>query len=328
MAKSNVKLVLSGLVYSQLVFALLLGGLPTLIIYASKTTPRKQSFYLFDASLSGEPHDNSVPGVVAVLGSLALALVQIVVSEFVLMRDARPSLVARWTHTLQAIINLFAGFAYHICVQQLTAVFVGKQRPNFIESCQPSAAAYANALPFVNPEGVHGYIVNQDECTGSDYNDSMKSFPSGHSSSTAMLTFFGFFYLLYTWYYRRPKCYADEWQRHSGMTRFFQDIRLGLAGVFIFAQFVWIWFVGLSRYIDNKHHIEDIIGGWLLGTLFALLFVVDAFGREYRMNMPTGQNPEHTLYSDATRPGQVQMMPPPPRRTTSNSSSDPLRLPR
>ena len=30
-----------------------------------------------------------------------------------------------------------------------------------------------------------------------------------------------------------------------------------------------IWSVGVSRYVDNKHHIEDIVAGWILGATFA-----------------------------------------------------------
>lgn len=319
---SAVGQVLRRLVYSQLIFGLLLGGVPTFIIYVTKYQPRKQHFNIFDATISGAPKDTTVLGVTAVLISLGLAVAQIAVSEFVLMADARPTLVAKWTHTLQAIINLFAGFMYQICVQQATAVFVGKMRPEFISKCEPSPAAYNKTLPNFNPAGVKGYrLWPSDVCTADDYRDAMKSFPSGHSSSTSMLTCFGFLYLLYTWYCRRPKCYADEWQHHHGFTRAWQDVRLGLAGVFIFAQFVWIWFVGISRYIDNKHHIEDIIGGWLLGALFATLFVMDAFGREYRMNMPCLPKPEDTFYSEGETSAQVG-----DARLGSERPSDPVRV--
>lgn len=30
--------------------------------------------------------------------------------------------------------------------------------------------------------------------------------------------------------------------------------------------------IGLSRYVDNRHHIEDIMCGWFLGFLFAFWF--------------------------------------------------------
>jgi hypothetical protein len=51
--------------------------------------------------------------------------------------------------------------------------------------------------------------------------------------------------------------------------------------------------VGLSRYIDNRHHIEDIIGGWFLGALFAFWFAwecastVDDIGRKFALDKGT-----------------------------------------
>ena len=32
------------------------------------------------------------------------------------------------------------------------------------------------------------------------------------------------------------------------------------------------WFIGLTRFYDQRHHIEDIVAGWLLGLAFAAWF--------------------------------------------------------
>lgn len=40
---------------------------------------------------------------------------------------------------------------------------------------------------------------------------------------------------------------------------------------------VQAWYVGLSRYIDNKHAIEDIVAGWLLGLVFAAWAAAECF---------------------------------------------------
>lgn len=37
------------------------------------------------------------------------------------------------------------------------------------------------------------------------------------------------------------------------------------------------WYVGLSRYVDNKHHIEDIVAGYLLGLVFAAWAAAECF---------------------------------------------------
>lgn len=41
-------------------------------------------------------------------------------------------------------------------------------------------------------------------------------------------------------------------------------------------QFGFFWSVGVSRFIDNKHHISDVLGGWFLATAVALMYAIRA----------------------------------------------------
>jgi len=43
-----------------------------------------------------------------------------------------------------------------------------------------------------------------------------------------------------------------------------------------------IWLVGVSRFVDNKHAIEDIVAGWMLGATFAVWAAWETFGLEFR----------------------------------------------
>ena len=40
---------------------------------------------------------------------------------------------------------------------------------------------------------------------------------------------------------------------------------------------VQAWYIGLSRYIDNKHSIEDIMAGNFLGIVFAVWATTECF---------------------------------------------------
>ena len=39
-------------------------------------------------------------------------------------------------------------------------------------------------------------------------------------------------------------------------------------------QICFGWGVGISRYINSKHNVSDIIGGFMLGAMFGLVFVL------------------------------------------------------
>jgi membrane-associated phospholipid phosphatase len=41
-------------------------------------------------------------------------------------------------------------------------------------------------------------------------------------------------------------------------------------------NFGFVWAVGITRFTDNKHHISDILGGWFLGAVFALIYSIRA----------------------------------------------------
>jgi PAP2 superfamily len=42
----------------------------------------------------------------------------------------------------------------------------------------------------------------------------------------------------------------------------------------LYAQICFGWGVGISRIIDNKHSTADVVGGFVLGAMFGLVFVL------------------------------------------------------
>ena len=43
---------------------------------------------------------------------------------------------------------------------------------------------------------------------------------------------------------------------------------------FVHVQICFGWGVGISRIIDNKHSTADVVGGFVLGAMFGLVFVL------------------------------------------------------
>ncbi len=57
-----------------------------------------------------------------------------------------------------------------------------------------------------------------------------------------------------------------------GGHRLLRELGHGLYLMWILLNFVFVWAVGVSRFTDNKHHISDIVGGWMLGFTLAVIY--------------------------------------------------------
>ena len=57
-----------------------------------------------------------------------------------------------------------------------------------------------------------------------------------------------------------------------GGRRYLREMGHGLYLMWILLNFTFVWAVGVSRFTDNKHNISDILGGWILGFAFALVY--------------------------------------------------------
>lgn len=57
-----------------------------------------------------------------------------------------------------------------------------------------------------------------------------------------------------------------------GGRRYLRELGHGLYLMWILINFTFVWAVGVSRFTDNKHNISDILGGWILGFAFSLVY--------------------------------------------------------
>ena len=57
-----------------------------------------------------------------------------------------------------------------------------------------------------------------------------------------------------------------------GGRRYLRELGHGLYLMWMLLNFTFMWAVGVSRFTDNKHNISDILGGWILGLGFAMIY--------------------------------------------------------
>jgi hypothetical protein len=132
-------------------------------------------------------------------------------------------------------------------------VVVGRLRPNFLDVCRPDRSISELCSPNNHLNKTHLVPEVDFKCLNYDkpqIEESRKSFPSGHAS----LSFYSMVFLIL-------------FIHHSWKSK-----RMGLLPRFIqFFLFMLALYSTLTRSIDNKHHVGDMIAGICLGTLIGCL---------------------------------------------------------
>ncbi|KNC98086.1 uncharacterized protein SPPG_06497 [Spizellomyces punctatus DAOM BR117] len=148
-----------------------------------------------------------------------------------------------------AVMGLIMSLVTAAVFQVFLKWLIGGLRPHFYAVCKPRIdPALANA-----GQGFDGIMVDRSVCTGDDkeINDSLESFPSGHSTAA----FAGFLFL--SWYLNaKLKVFANYRPQYWKLVLFFAPI---LAATLIAG----------SLTIDKYHHWYDVIGGAIIGSMIA-----------------------------------------------------------
>jgi membrane-associated phospholipid phosphatase len=83
-------------------------------------------------------------------------------------------------------------------------------------------------------------------CEGSGSNSQFSSFPSGHAASTMSCAVFLAKFIV-------------------SCTRKSNHITTSIA----FGIWMYTFFIGCSRIVDHRHHVDDVVGGWFLGAVLS-----------------------------------------------------------
>jgi membrane-associated phospholipid phosphatase len=151
--------------------------------------------------------------------------------------------------------NAVIGLLYSLIVAAVFQVFlkwlIGGLRPHFLDVCKPDLSLADNQG--YNHKGYLQLYYTRDICTGDEkeINDSLESFPSGHTTAA----FAGFVYL-YLYLNAKLKVFANY---HPAMWKL----------IAVYAPILGAVLIGGSLTIDEYHNWYDVVAGAIIGTVMA-----------------------------------------------------------
>jgi len=177
-----------------------------------------------------------------------------------------------FAHTFFCCLTLFV---LVLALTEATKPYASRLRPDFLGRCNPT-----NTKNVKTVTSLIGYEANCGEKDEDKLKDGRLSFPSGHSSNSMSVCWFTTLYLVYSLYWREGAAYMFGLHSRRGCcTRFFMEICNALFYLWSVGLLALSWFIGVSRYHDNRHHISDIIGGFFLAVIVATPYFVTYAGQ-------------------------------------------------
>ncbi|KAK6072731.1 PAP2 superfamily protein [Seiridium cupressi] len=183
--------------------------------------------------------------------ALLAALVPIVVFLFMQIR------IRSFWDVNNATIGLLYGLISAAVFQVFLKWLIGGLRPHFLAVCKPDISLASNNPGVVgagyNAAGFTNVYYTREICTGdiNEIDDSLESFPSGHTTAA----FAGFVYL-YLYLNAKLKVFANY---HPAMWKL----------IAIYAPLLGATLIGGALTIDEYHNWYDIIAGAIIGTVMA-----------------------------------------------------------
>ncbi|KAF6828988.1 pap2 superfamily protein [Colletotrichum plurivorum] len=158
--------------------------------------------------------------------------------------------------------NAVIGLLYSLICAAVFQVFIkfliGGLRPHFLEACQPDLSRVTSSQGGIaragySAAGFQSLYVTKEVCTGDmkEINDSLESFPSGHT--TAAFAGLGYLYLYLN---AKLKVFSDY---HPAMWKL----------IVIYIPVLGAVLIGGALTIDEFHNWYDIFAGAAIGIVFA-----------------------------------------------------------
>ncbi|XP_053614442.1 putative phosphatidate phosphatase [Plodia interpunctella] len=249
-------------------------------------TPYKRGFFCDDESLKHPFKDSTVTNVMLYIVGLGLPVLTMCLTEWIRLRDymgrSRPVFgkdIPPWVWEAYKVVGVFLfGCACQQLTTDIAKYTIGRLRPHFFDVCKPD-------IDCDLPANKWRYIEDF-KCNGADVKlmkEMRLSFPSGHSSFSAytMLYFSMYLHKRFTWH-------GSKLLRHG-----IQFVLLMMA-----------WYTVMTRVSDYKHHWSDVLAGFSIGLLYAIIifcFVSD-LRKSVRMRpnqrnaeLHTNGNSNHTM---------------------------------
>ncbi|KAG5682798.1 hypothetical protein PVAND_012126 [Polypedilum vanderplanki] len=223
------------------------------LIYIEFFAPNvKRGFFCGDKSISFERQKDTIPIKIVIIFGLTPILFMWI-AEFIFIEvDTEESesngigfrVKKSWRQMLVWFKSYGVNLVFMLLVMDVTKVLVGEHRPHFIESCRPDTAVNCTIGEFITD-----FVCTNKTIKPYALRDSSRSFPSGHASISTYTSLFMIWYLQC----RLPKL-------KSMFLVPFVQVLLAL----------WVSLCSVSRVTDHRHHWTDVIGGIILGVVFAI----------------------------------------------------------
>lgn len=157
--------------------------------------------------------------------------------------------------------NAVIGLLYSLITAAVFQVFlkwlIGGLRPHFLDVCKPDISLASNA-PGVVGSGMNGagygtIYYTREICTGdiNEIDDSLESFPSGHTTAA-----YAGFVFLYLYLNAKLKIFSNY---HPAMWKL----------IVLYAPILGATLIGGALTIDEFHNWYDIVAGGIIGTVMA-----------------------------------------------------------
>ena len=150
---------------------------------------------------------------------------------------------------LGLLYSLITAAVFQVWIKWL----IGGLRPHFLAVCQPDVSLAATSRSQYDAAGFRQLYYTREICTGDrrEINDSLESFPSGHSTAA----FAGFVYL-FLYLNAKLKVFANY---HAAMWKL----------VAVYAPLLAAVLIAGALTIDEFHHWWDLLAGALIGSAMA-----------------------------------------------------------
>lgn len=191
---------------------------------------------------------------------LAAFLASIIPITFILLFQIR---IKSFWDVNNAVLGLLYSLINAAVFQVFIKWLIGGLRPHFLAVCDPDVTLPPSGGTGAANDGVEfaknaasgfGYLMfTRAVCRGNkdDIDDSLESFPSGHSTAA-----FAGFVFLFLWLNAKLKLWSNY---HPAMWKM----------ICVYSPLLGAVLIAGSLTIDEFHHWYDVLGGAFIGTIFA-----------------------------------------------------------
>lgn len=274
--------------YFRVTLDLLLCATMGTVILASILGPIAPPYFrvsCHDPSIRLPYHQNTISDKVLITILMGLPFIMMTVLEWAVppVSSGSSSLRQGLRRCCFYYVEYFTGMLFMFFINEVTKILSGEPRPSFWTSCSPNVTCEHVQQQYVS--------VTWKDCTNPlnmsprKLVDAMKSFPSGHASTSVFTCIFMIVYIKQRLWNKGSKLIAP------------------------WLQLLWVTFTVFccqSRLWDNQHHWWDVLAGGLLGAFGALItlqYLANWFVQEECSEMPgTPGSPNYIRQNKSTLP--------------------------